>query len=181
MSLVSSENLNPIQLAVDTPAAPPSHFELKCEDWLPNPIEEVFPFFGDAYNLERITPEFLRFKVLSTSEREVKKGTLVNYRLRLHGIPFGWQTIIEEWEPGVRFIDRQLKGPFKLWHHTHEFESHDGGTLIRDHVRYDLPLGALGRFVAGAFVRRDVEEIFRFRQEQTRVIFKANSSSQHGI
>ncbi len=156
-------------------AAPVSHFELQSEDWLPRPIGEVFPFFGDAYNLERITPGFLRFKVLRTSDSEIRRGTLIDYRLRLHGIPFTWRTIIDEWVPGVRFVDRQLKGPFKLWHHTHEFESRDGGTVMRDHVRYDVPLGALGRLVAGSFVRRDVEEIFRYRQAQTRMIFKADS------
>lgn len=152
-------------------AAPSSRFELRCEDWLPCPVEDVFPFFGDAFNLERITPPFLRFRVVGTSDRNVRKGTLIDYRLRLHGIPFGWRTIIDEWEPGVRFVDRQVRGPFALWHHTHEFEPRDGGTIVRDRVRYDLPLGALGRLTAGWLVRRDVEEIFRYRREKTREIF----------
>ncbi len=168
----------PIKLAgkaSTTDAAPSSHFELRCEDWLPCPRDQVFSFFGDAYNLERITPDFLHFKVLGTSDTEIRRGTTIDYRLRLHGIPFTWRTVIDEWIPGVRFVDRQRKGPFKLWHHTHEFESRDGGTVIRDRVRYDLPLGVLGRVVAGSIVRRDVEEIFRHRQLQTRSIFKADS------
>jgi ligand-binding SRPBCC domain-containing protein len=168
MSIVTLEH------PTTAPAGAPvcsSRFELRCEDWLPRPIEEVFPFFADAYNLEHITPPFLRFRVTGTSDRNVRKGTLIDYRLRLHGIPFGWQTIIDEWEPGVRFVDRQIRGPFALWHHTHEFETRDRGTIIRDRVRYDLPLGALGRLAAGWLVRRDVEEIFRYRREKTREIF----------
>lgn len=174
MSIVTLEHPGAVPVAE---AAPASHFELVCDDWLPCPIEVVFSFFGDAYNLERITPDFLRFKVLATSDDELRRGTLIDYQLRLRGIPFSWRTIIDEWTPGERFIDRQIKGPFKLWHHTHEFAPRDGGTLITDRVRYDLPLGALGRFVAGGFVRRDVEEIFRYRQAQTRAIFKADSEA----
>lgn len=151
--------------------APGSHFELCCEDWLPRPVEDVFPFFADPYNLERITPDFLRFKVLRSSDRIVRSGTVIDYRLRLHGLPFRWRTVIEEWSPGESFVDRQVKGPFRLWHHTHEFEQRDGGTLIRDRVLYDLPCGALGRLVAGRLVHRDVEEIFRYRQQQTRALF----------
>ncbi len=154
-----------------TPKSPAvAHYELRCEDWLPRPIDDVFSFFSDAYNLERITPDFLRFHVLRCSDRIVMRGSVIDYRLRLHGIPFRWRTVIDEWIPGVRFVDRQVHGPFKLWHHTHEFEHRDGGTLIRDRVLYDLPLGALGRIVAARIVRRDVEEIFRHRQRRTHAL-----------
>jgi len=146
-------------------------FELQCEQWLPRPVDDVFAFFGDAYNLERITPDFLRFKVLRTTDRIVRSGTLIDYRLCLHGIPVRWRTRIDEWVPGVRFVDRQVKGPYKSWHHTHEFHSERGGTRMRDIVRYELPLGALGRLAAGAVVRRDVDKIFRHRQRQARAIF----------
>jgi len=147
------------------------HETLRCEDWLPTPLDEVFEFFADAYNLERITPPFLQFAVVGVSDRRVRRGTIIDYKLRLHGVPFRWRTRIDEWQPGVSFVDRQVKGPYRLWHHTHEFEARDGGTIVRDIVRYDLPLGMLGRAVAGRLVRRDVEEIFRYRRDRTRAIF----------
>ncbi len=147
------------------------HETLRCEDWLPTPLDEVFEFFADAYNLERITPPFLRFAVVGVSDRRVRRGTTIDYKLRLHGVPFRWRTRIDEWQPGVCFVDRQIKGPYRLWHHTHEFEARDGGTIVRDIVRYDLPLGLLGRAVAGGLVRRDVDEIFRYRRDRTRAIF----------
>lgn len=154
---------------------------LHCEDWLPQSVEEIFSFFSDAYNLEKITPDFLRFSVLAASDHPVRLGTLIDYRLHLHGIPITWKTRIEEWIPGVRFVDRQVRGPYRLWHHTHEFEEHEGGTLMRDHVRYQLPLGALGRAVAGAFVRKDVEKIFLHRRMKTRAIFGGDMVSRTHI
>ena len=121
----------------------------------------MFPFFAEARNLEAITPPFLNFHVVSADEMRV--GALIEYRLRLHGIPIRWLTRIEEWEPGVRFVDAQLRGPYALWHHTHEFEAHDGHTLMRDTVRYALPFGPLGTVAHRLFVRRDVERIFDYR------------------
>jgi len=96
----------------------------------------------------------------------MRPGALIEYRLRLHRLPVSWLTRIEEWEPGVRFVDAQLTGPYKLWHHTHEFEpAAGGGTLMRDVVRYALPLGPLGTLAHAVLVRRDVERIFDFRAE----------------
>jgi ligand-binding SRPBCC domain-containing protein len=93
-------------------------------------------------------------------------GTAIEYRLRLHGIPIRWLTRIETWEPGARFVDVQVRGPYRVWRHTHSFESHADGTLVRDAVRYDLPLGPIGRLAHAAFVRRDLERIFDFRREE---------------
>jgi ligand-binding SRPBCC domain-containing protein len=146
---------------------------LETEQWLPSPLARVFPFFADPRNLEEITPPFLHFAVLRSSDREVRRGTLIDYRLRLRGLPIRWRTRIDEWQPPHRFVDLQLKGPYGLWHHTHEFEERDGGTLVRDRVRYRLPFGALGNLVAGGWVRNDVASIFRFRQEKMRAIFAA--------
>lgn len=145
--------------------------EIALEEWLPHPVESVFPFFADAYNLEKITPPFLRFRVLGTSTASVGEGTLIDYRLRLRGIPFRWQSRIESWEPGVRFVDRQVRGPYSLWHHTHEFGARDGGTIVRDRVLYRVPFGILGYLVAGALVARDVRDIFAFRRAKIREIF----------
>lgn len=137
--------------------------ELLEEIWLPKKIPEVFPFFTDEKNLERLTPENLNFHVLKKSTQEIREGTLIDYRLKLRGIPMRWKTKIEDWQPNRRFVDIQLSGPYKYWHHTHEFEDFAGGTLMRDRVRYLLPLGRLGQVVAGLHVNADVKRIFTFR------------------
>jgi ligand-binding SRPBCC domain-containing protein len=116
--------------------------QLHREQLVRQPVDETFAFFAEARNLEAITPPFLNFHVVSADEMRV--GALIEYRLKLHGIPIRWLTRIEEWEAGVRFVDAQLRGPYALWHHTHEFEAHDGHTLMRDTVRYALPFGPLG-------------------------------------
>jgi len=140
--------------------------ELEREQWVPRPPEEVFAFFSDAHNLEAITPPFLRFDVRAVSTAAMEAGTRLDYRLRVRGLPLRWRSVIEAWEPPRRFVDVQTKGPYRLWHHTHEFEPRDGGTLIRDRVRYEVPLGALGELAAGALVARDLAEIFRYRHAQ---------------
>jgi ligand-binding SRPBCC domain-containing protein len=133
---------------------------------LPGDPDDVFGFFADAFNLEAITPPWLRFRVVTPGPIEMRPGTLIEYRLRLHGVPIRWLTRIEAWEPGVRFADVQVRGPYRAWHHTHTFEPHAGGTLVRDAVRYSLPLGQLGRLAHSAFVRRDLERIFDFRHAE---------------
>src|SRR5215212_3941714 len=128
---------------------------------------EVFPFFSDARNLERITPCWLAFPVLTPVPIGMGAGALIDYRLGLHGIPLRWRTEIVLWDPPRRFVDVQLWGPYRLWHHTHNFEpAEGGGTVMRDVVRYALPLGALGALADRAFVRRDLARIFAFRQRE---------------
>jgi hypothetical protein len=133
------------------------------EQWLPHAAEDIWPFFCDANNLEDITPPFLAFRVLGMSTPVIGAGTLIDYRLRLNGIPIAWQTRIDTWDPPRRFIDLQAKGPYALWHHTHEFIPMGGGTLMRDTVRYRLPAGWLGALAGGIKVAADVERIFDFR------------------
>jgi len=140
--------------------------ELIVEQRLARPPEEVFAFFSDPANLEQITPAFLRFRVLGTTTSQIGNGTLINYALRLHGIPLRWQSRIESWAPPRVFVDTQTRGPYALWHHTHEFEADDGGTIIRDRVRYRLPLGALGNWIGGGLVRLDLAAIFDFRRQR---------------
>jgi ligand-binding SRPBCC domain-containing protein len=133
---------------------------------LPGEPSEVFAFFADAFNLEAITPPWLGFRIVTPHPVEMAEGALIEYRLVLHRMPVRWLTRIEVWEPGVRFVDVQIRGPYKLWHHTHAFEAApEGGTAVRDTVRYSLPLGPLGRLAHAAFVRRDLERIFDFRHE----------------
>ena len=134
---------------------------------IPLPPEEAFDFFGDARNLERITPPWLRFRVITPDPVEMGRGTLIRYRLRLHGVSVGWLTEIAEWKPGIRFRDRQVTGPYALWDHTHTFEPDgNGGTVVGDRVVYEIPFGPLGEVAKALFVRRDVEQIFDFRAEE---------------
>lgn len=138
---------------------------LHREQRLPGRPDEVFPFFAAARNLEAITPPWLRFRVVTPEPIAMRAGTQIAYRLRLHGVPVSWLTRIEAWEPGVRFVDVQLRGPYRLWHHTHAFapDPRDPGmTLMRDTIRWALPLGLLGA-PALPFVRRDLGRIFDYR------------------
>jgi hypothetical protein len=136
---------------------------LERRQFLPHPLDEVFAFFAQARNLERITPSWLRFSVLTAEPIEMATGTLIDYRLTLHGIPLGWTSQIEVWEPGRQFVDRALRGPFALWHHRHRFQAADGGTVVDDEVHYAIPLGALGELAHPVFVARDVDRIFAHR------------------
>jgi len=137
---------------------------LEREQWLPRPIEEVFSFFSRPENLQTITPLWLYFRVIE-SPPELVAGSLIRYRLRVHWIPVHWTSEITVWDPPHRFIDRQLSGPYALWHHEHSFSMRQGGTVIRDFVTYALPLGGLGGFAHTLFVKRDVQSIFDFRAQ----------------
>jgi ligand-binding SRPBCC domain-containing protein len=136
---------------------------LRREQLVPGPPSDVFEFYAEAGNLERITPAWLGFRVVTAQPIEMRPGALIEYRLTLHRVPVRWLTRIEEWEPGERFVDVQVKGPYRLWHHTHTFEARNGDTIVRDEVRYALPLGPLGELAHRLFVRRDLERIFDFR------------------
>jgi ligand-binding SRPBCC domain-containing protein len=137
---------------------------LRREQVLDAPPEAVFGFFADPLNLEAITPPLLRFAVVTPTPIAMSVGTFIQYRLRLHGVPVRWDTLIEAWEPPWRFVDVQVRGPYRLWHHTHELSALDGDrTLMRDTVRYALGFGALGALAHRLVVRRDLEAIFAYR------------------
>lgn len=139
---------------------------LRREQELDGTPGEVFPFFADAFNLEALTPPLLRFRVITPAPIEMRAGTLIQYRLRLRGVPVGWKTLIQEWSPSHRFVDTQLSGPYALWHHTHTFDPLPGErTLMTDVVRYAIGFGPLGEVAHRALVRRDVEAIFDYRRE----------------
>lgn len=139
--------------------------EFIVEQWIPKKPEEVFPFFCDENNLEKITPKFLNFKVLKKSSSAIQDQTIIDYRLSLHGLPIKWKTQILEWSPPHKFVDVQIKGPYHTWHHTHELIPLAQGTLLRDKVIYKLPFGFLGRLAAQQKVKSDVSKIFRYRRE----------------
>lgn len=129
---------------------------------------EVFAFFSDAFNLERITPRFLSFRILTKRPVRMEPGTLLEYKLSLFGISFYWQTRIEEWRPEEYFVDVQLKGPYALWRHTHSFEELGvERTLMRDRVEYAIRFGLFGRLAHWLFVRRSLKRIFDYRAEMT--------------
>ncbi len=128
------------------------------------PCAEVFDFFARPHNLELITPSWLHFELLTPEPIEMRAGTRIDYRLRLHGVPVRWRSLIEVWEPGRCFVDRQLLGPYRLWSHRHTFATVGGRTVVRDEVDYALPLGPLGELAHGLFVRRDLERIFDHRR-----------------
>jgi len=144
---------------------------LRREQQIARPVGEVFAFFSDARNLEIITPPWMGFHTLTPGPIQLAAGTRIRYRLRVHGAPVRWTTEIRRWNPPTRFIDVQLSGPYRLWHHTHTFEACGGGTRMRDVVRYRLPFGPLGRVVNALLVRRDVESIFDYRNRRIGEIF----------
>ncbi len=137
-----------------------THDRLVATQWLPRPVSEVFPFFADAANLEQLTPPWLKFEIRTPQPVQMKVGALIDYRLKLYGLPIGWRTEITAWEPNQRFVDEQIKGPYKLWRHEHRFEPKDGGTLVTDTVDFVAPLRVLS---TPLFVKPDVKRIFDFR------------------
>ena len=135
---------------------------LRSDIWLQQPPELVFPFFAQATNLGAITPPWLHFRILTPLPIRMAKGTLIEYRIRLHGVPMRWRTLISDWNPPHLFVDEQIRGPYRLWHHTHTFTAEAGGTKCTDVVRYAAPGG---RVVHDWFVRPRLDAIFAYRRE----------------
>jgi uncharacterized protein len=135
------------------------------EQFIPYGVEPIFDFFSNHANLEKITPDILNFKTEKISTARVEKDTLIDYRLKIRGVPIGWRTLIETWDRPRKFVDTQLKGPYSYWRHTHKFIPVKNGTLMTDEVQYKVPLGELGRLVAGSFVESDVQKIFAYRRK----------------
>ena len=145
--------------------------ELYAEQWIPLSVEKLFPFFADEKNLETLTPPMLHFHVLGKSTPTMQAGTLIDYKLRIHGIPVRWQSRIDEWQPNEYFVDTQVRGPYSYWHHTHRFMPKDGGTLATDHVLYRVPGWIVGRIFILPFVRRDIQNIFEYRRKKIEELF----------
>lgn len=139
------------------------NYFFSAAQFLPKEPDEVFSFFSNAQNLEALTPPWIKFQIITPMPIEISEGTLIDYKLKVHGLPIKWRTEITEWNPPHHFVDTQLRGPYSLWHHTHSFTAVDGGTLCSDRVRY-RPKG--GSIINKLFVRKDVAKIFDFRKQQ---------------
>ncbi len=136
--------------------------------WLPAPLEETFAFFGEARNLERITPPFLRFRIMTPGAIEMRPGTLIDYQLRVRGVPVRWQTEITDWNPPNNFTDVQLRGPYRKWVHQHTFCSENGGTIVEDTIHYLVPGGTL---IDRLIIRPDLRRIFGYRRIKIEELF----------
>ncbi len=145
--------------------------EFERELWVPHPPGEVFQFFARPENLQVLTPPWLNFRILTALPIQMEKGAHIAYRLKLRGIPLTWVSEIQRWNPPFEFVDVQVKGPYKLWRHTHRFTASGNGTSIADSVEYTLPLGLLGRLLDRLQVARDLDKIFDYRARQMRELF----------
>jgi len=140
----------------------------QVEMWLPLPVSRVFEFFSDAANLDAITPPWVHFQIITPRPIAMKPGALIDYKLRIRGLPIYWQTEITHWEPPYRFVDRQIKGPYRQWIHEHTFEEKDGGTTIRDKIDYAVPGWIFEPILHALFVGPDVRKIFAYRHDKIR-------------
>ena len=154
-------------LAAD-PCAPRVVERLRRDIVLSASLRETFAFFADAANLQRITPPWLHFSILTPMPVEMRVGLEIAYRLSLYGLPMPWRSRIDVWQPGVRFVDRQIVGPYRWWRHEHRFEAVPGGTRVVDRVDYAPRVG----WLSGALVRRDIGRIFDYRHEALQRIFQ---------
>lgn len=150
----------------------PKNYIFTQETFIEQPLETVFEFFSQAENLDKITPKFLKFQFITPLPIEIKENTHIDYKLHLMGVPFKWKTLISVWQPPHKFVDIQLKGPYKKWEHTHEFKEMDGGTLMTDRVEYQLPFSIFGRMAHGIFVEQQIKDIFAYRKEMMKVFFQ---------
>lgn len=147
-------------------------FILRSEAVLEHSPEALFEFFSDAFQLEQITPSWLNFRILTPAPIKIRTGTLIDYSIRLRGIPIRWRTEISEWNPPFSFVDRQLRGPYLLWEHHHTFEQAAEGTLARDEVHYRVPGG---RLINWLLVKNDLIKIFEFRHQRMLELFPPHS------
>lgn len=142
------------------------------ETIVPASVDDTFAFFSDATNLEKLTPGWLNFAIQTETPIAMKEGAEIDYTITLHGFPIPWKTRIDVWEPRVRFVDRQTAGPYLWWHHEHRFEPTSTGTRVIDHVEFVPRLALLTR----RYVEKDVQKIFKFRQEKLQEIFRGNQA-----
>jgi ligand-binding SRPBCC domain-containing protein len=143
-------------------------YRLTKSIWLAQPRAKVFEFFANPGNLDRLTPAWLKFAILTPATSQIKQDALLEYRLRIRGIPIRWQSEIAVWEPPHRFVDRQTKGPYSLWVHEHTFEQRNNGTLVGDNVEYGVPGGTM---VQKFLVAPDLERIFDYRHKVLQELF----------
>ena len=147
-------------------------YNLKFEQFIDLPIEDVFNFFSKPENLSLITPPRLKFDILTPTPLQMKEGQLIDYSLKImYIIKLHWRTLITQYSKPYKFIDQQIKGPYSLWHHTHIFEEKDGGTLIKDDLMYAVPIGFFGQLINSIYIQYDVKSIFKYRHKILDQIF----------
>jgi len=147
-------------------------YNIKFQQFIDLPINDVFNFFSKPENLSLITPPRLKFDILTPSPIIMKEGQLIDYSLTImYCIKLRWRTLITDYNKPYQFIDQQIKGPYSLWHHTHEFEEKDGGTLIHDSVTYAVPFGVIGQLLHAAYIKHDIKNIFKYRHKILDAIF----------
>lgn len=143
---------------------------LERDTYIPSSIDQVFEFFSRAENLNGITPPWLHFKILTKFPIHMAKGTIIDYSLRLYGLPIRWRSQITKWTPPLTFEDTQIRGPYKIWIHSHLFRTQNEGTVMQDIVEYVLP-GSILEPILHFFVRRDLNRIFDYRENSLVKIF----------
>ncbi|MGA0333450.1 MAG: SRPBCC family protein [Kiritimatiellia bacterium] len=141
---------------------------LHTSQWLPYPVEEVFAFFSRPENLQRLTPSQLQFQILTPDPIVMREGVQLDYKLKVHNIPLRWTSLISNWNPPHEFTDKQLKGPYKVWVHSHRFRTEGNGTQVDDHIQFRAPGGKL---LEKLIVQRDLASIFNYRQKILSEIF----------
>ena len=151
-------------------------YELNKTQFINQPIDVVFNFFSKPENLALITPSKLAFKILTPTPITINKGTLIDYTIRLMRFPVHWRTLITKYNPPYKFVDEQIKGPYLFWHHTHTFKAVNGGSEIKDKVRYSIPMGYLGQFIHKIWIKKDLEKIFEYRKAVIDKLFNQSDS-----
>jgi len=156
-------------------------YTLRREQWVAAPLQRTFPFFARPENLALITPPRLGFRLLTPPPVDMEKGRIIDYTIRVMGLPVRWRTLISTYQPPACFVDEQMIGPYSFWHHTHRFEPRDGGTLLYDEVRYALPValtGPLRDLVHSLYVRPTLERIFDFRAQVFARLFGGSAKTR---
>ena len=146
-------------------------YEINTTQFIAKPLEMVFDFFSKPENLEHITPSYLKFNLQTPSPVIMKIGQIIDYKIKLKGIPLRWRSQITSYDPPYHFVDEQIRGPYALWQHTHTFKEKNGTTLIEDHILYKIPFGIIGSAANSLFVKKDLTRIFQYRKEKINLIF----------
>jgi hypothetical protein len=171
------QRLGDLAWVLSADAEPPANLaSLYRETMVPQSVPDTFAFFADASNLGRLTPEWLNFRMLTPAPVTMRAGLELDYRISIYGVPVPWRSRIDVWEPEVRFVDRQVVGPYRWWHHEHRFIALPTGTLVVDHVKYVPRAG----WISAAFVRRDLERIFEYRHKALSRIFGGARRGREG-
>ncbi|QDU38935.1 hypothetical protein Mal4_32670 [Maioricimonas rarisocia] len=166
------------EIRIEQAAGEPGVHELTTQLWLPVRRARVFDFFSDAFQLESITPPWLHFHVLTPAPIEMHQGRQIDYALRLRGIPIRWRSEITTWDPPHAFVDEQRRGPYRLWHHEHQFCEQAGGTLVVDKVQFSVPCD---RLLSRMFVAPDLHRIFSYRQQRLQTLLRPDHDDRPQI